>query len=373
MTILSSLKIVEFEGIGPGPFCGMLLADLGAEVVVIERRGGPDIGKAGVARRGKKSIVLDLKNPSERDAAIRIAASADALIEGMRPGVMERLGLGPDAMRAANPRLVYGRVTGWGQDGPLSSAAGHDINYASLSGAAWYSGAAGDAPVPPPTFVGDIAGGALYLAIGILSAVMAVRAGGEGTVVDAAMVDGSAHMMNLLMMLRATGGLPDERGASMLDGAHYYDVYQCADGKYVSVGALEPQFYALLVDKLGLSEDAGFRNQHDRGEWPALKDRLRALFATKPRDEWCAILEGTDACFAPVLSPSEAAAHPHMAARKAYREIDGVLQTAPAPRFGAEAPPDPGPIPTRGGDGEDILREAGFSEAEIATLMSAQA
>ncbi len=370
MGILSSLKIVEFEGIGPGPFCAMLFADLGAEVVVIERKAGPDLGEAGVARRGKKSITLDLKNAEARDAAIRIAASADALIEGMRPGVMERLGLGPEIMREANPRLVYGRVTGWGQDGPLSRAAGHDINYASLAGAAWYSGPAGGAPVPPPTLVGDVAGGALYLAIGILAGVTAVRAGGEGTVVDAAMVDGAAHMMNLLLMLRASGGLPDDRGQSMLDGAHFYEVYQCADGKYFSIGALEPQFYALLLEKLGLAEDPAFRNQHDRDAWPALKERLRALFATRTRDEWAAQLEGTDVCFAPVLAPSEAMRHPHMKAREAYREIHGVLQGAPAPRFSAGAPPDPGPVPERGGDGEEILRAAGFSEREIAALLT---
>ncbi len=365
MSILSSIKVVEFEGIGPGPFCGMLLADLGADVIVIERKGAMSAGKAAVFRRGKRSIALNLKDERDRDAARRIAANADALIEGMRPGVMERLGLGPDVLRGDNKKLVYGRLTGWGQEGPLSQAAGHDINYVGLSGAAWYSSQAGDAPAPAPTMVGDVGGGALYLAIGVLSAVIRARETGEGGVVDAAIVDGSAHMLNLLMSLRASGGLPDERGQSMLDGAHFYDVYECADGGYISIGPLEPQFYALLLEKLGLADDEGLRQQFDTEKWPAHKEKFAALFRKKPCADWCALLEGTDVCFAPILSPAQAANHPHMKARKIYRTIDGVLQTAAAPRFDGATPADPGPIPQSGAHAKEILRDAGLTEAEI--------
>ncbi|MEQ8935346.1 MAG: CaiB/BaiF CoA-transferase family protein [Amphiplicatus sp.] len=369
MPVLSGVRVVEFEGLGPGPFCGMLLADLGADVVLIERPENEGAGPARLFNRGKRSIGLDLKNPAARDAAVKICAGADALIEGLRPGVMERLGLGPDILMAPNPRLVYGRLTGWGQTGPLAQSAGHDINYASLSGAAWYSGQAGAAPVPPPTMVGDIGGGALYLAIGILSGVLKARETGKGAVVDAAIVDGSAHMMNLLLSLRAIGGLPDERGASMLDGAHFYDAYVCADGKRISVGPLEPKFYALLLQKLGLENDPLFAVQFDAGNWPQAKAKLAEIFASKPREHWDALLLGTDVCYAPVLSPSEAAREPHIAARNIYREIGGVLQTAAAPRFDGESPPDPGPVPASGAHTEEILKEAGLSGKEIEALL----
>lgn len=368
MPVLNGIKVVEFEGLGPGPFCGMLLADLGADVILIER---PDNAGAGAARlfnRGKRSIGLDLKNPAARDAAIRICAGADALIEGLRPGVMERLGLGPDVLMAANPKIVYGRLTGWGQTGPLAQSAGHDINYASLSGAAWYSGQASAAPVPPPTLVGDIGGGALYLAIGILSGILRARETGKGAVVDAAIVDGSAHMMNLLLSLRAIGGLPDERGRSMLDGAHFYDAYQCEDGQWISIGPLEPKFYALLLEKLGLARDPLFAVQFDAGKWPAAKAKLAEVFASKPRAHWDGLLLGTDVCYAPALSPSEAARQPHIAARNIYREIGGVLQTAAAPRFDGETPPDPRPVPASGAHTEEILKEAGLSAGEIEAL-----
>ena len=245
--MLSGIRIVEFEGLGPCPFCGMLLADLGADVILIERKGGADIGQSAIYKRGKRSIVLDLKNQAAREVALSIAAKSDALIEGMRPGVMERLGLGPNDVHGINKKVVYGRLTGWGQTGPLANVAGHDINYVSLSGAAWYAGAAGQAPVTPPTLVGDVGGGALYLAIGILAGVLRARETGEGTVVDAAIVDGSAHMMNLLYTLRAVGGLPDDRGASMLDGAHFYSAYECFDGKWLSIGPLESKFYTALL------------------------------------------------------------------------------------------------------------------------------
>lgn len=368
MSVLSGIRVVEFEGLGPGPFCGMLLADLGADVILIERPENAGAGAAQLFKRGKRSIGLDLKNPAARDAAIRLCAGADALIEGLRPGVMERLGLGPDILMAANPKLVYGRLTGWGQAGPLAQSAGHDINYVSLSGAAWYSAQAGAAPVPPPTMVGDIGGGALYLAIGILSGVLKARETGKGTVVDAAIVDGSAHMMNLLLSLRAAGGLPDARGASMLDGAHFYESYICADGQWISIGPLEPKFYALLLQKLGLAEDPLFAVQFDAQKWPQAKARLAGVFASKPRAHWDGLLLGTDVCYAPVLSPSEAAREPHIAARAIYREIGGVLQTAAAPRFDGETPPDPHPVPASGAHTEEILKEAGLSAAEIAGL-----
>ncbi len=360
MGVLAGLRIVEFEGLGPGPFCGMLLADLGADVILIGRASGSATGA--IFNRGKRTIVLDLKNPRHVAAAIRIAATADAIVEGLRPGVMERLGLGPDTLMGANPRLVYGRITGWGQTGPLASAAGHDINYASLAGAAWYAGRAGAAPVPPPTLVGDIGGGALYLAVGVLAGVLRARRTGKGAIVDAAIVDGAAHMLGLLMTLRAAGGYPDERGKSMLDGADFYDVYPCKDGKWISVGPLEPKFYALLIETLGLQDDARFAAQFDPARWPDRKAALAALFAARPRAEWCALLEGTDVCFAPVLTPLESREHPHMKARGVWREIDGALQAAPAPRFDGETPADPR---AAANDADAILSEAGLSRADL--------
>ncbi len=369
MKILSGVRVVEFEGLGPGPFCGMLFADLGAEVILIERPGSA-AGAGTIFRRGKRSIALDLKHAAGRNAALKIAARADALIEGMRPGVMERLGLGPDEVRRKNPRLVYGRLTGWGQTGPLADVAGHDVNYIGLSGAAWYSGQAGAAPAPPPTLVGDVAGGALYLAIGILAGILRARETGEGCVIDAAIVDGSAHMMNLLLSLRAAGGLPDARGLSMLDGAHFYDVYECSDGQWISLGPLEAKFYALLLEKLGLQGDPDFAAQYDREKWPRAKEKLAALIKSKPRAHWDALLLGTDVCYAPIQTLTEAARHPHLAARNIYREIGGVLHAAAAPRFDGKTPEDPGPIPQSGEHADEILRDAGLSPAEIADLRS---
>ncbi len=364
--VLSGIRIVEFEGLGPAPFCGMLLADLGADVVLIERKGGMDAGAGAVFKRGKRSILLDLKNETARNIAADIVANADALIEGMRPGVMERLGLGPKDVHARNKKLVYGRLTGWGQDGPLAHAAGHDLNYVSLSGAAWYAGAPGSPPSPPPTLVGDVGGGSLYLAIGILAGVLKARETGEGTVVDAAIVDGSAHMMNLLYSLRAAGGLPDERGASMLDGAHFYATYQCADGQWISVGPLEPKFYAELLERLDLKDDPDFANQFDREKWPALKECLAGVFKAEPRDYWVERLHGTDVCFAPVLTPGEAAEDPHIKARKILRTIGGVLQAASAPRFDGETPADPRAVPSPGEHTEEILSEIGVDDRDIA-------
>lgn len=363
MTVLKGLRVVEFEGLGPGPFCGMLLADLGADVILIGRASGTATGA--VFNRGKRILSLDLKKPKHVAAAIRIAATADATIEGLRPGVMERLGLGPDILMAANPRLVYGRITGWGQTGPLAAAAGHDINYVSLAGAGWYAGQTGSAPVPPPTLAGDIGGGALYLAIGILAGVLKARETGKGSVVDAAIVDGAAHMLGLLMSLRAAGGYPDERGRSMLDGADFYDVYQCACGGWISIGPLEPKFYALLIEKLGLASDARFANQFDQSQWPARKQALAELFVERTRGAWQALLEGSDVCFAPVLSPAEARDHPHLKARGVWREIGGALQAAAAPRFDGQVPADPRPPSVSEADIDAVLKDAGLTRADL--------
>ena len=376
MGVLSGLRVIEIAGLGPAPFCGMLLADMGADVVLVERRGsgGADplaLGKQAIVNRGKRSIALDLKDPAAVDAVLRLAGGADVLVEGMRPGVMERLGLGPDACLARNPRLVYGRMTGWGQDGPLAQAAGHDINYIALSGALWFSGAPGAPPMAPPTLVGDLGGGALYLAMGVLAGVLSARQTGVGQVIDAAIVDGSANLMNLLLSLHAVGQQPFERGRGLLDGPHWYGSYACADGLFVTVGALEPQFNALLFSKLGLADDPDFRNAYDPRRWTRLRERLAALFATQPRSHWVALLEGSDACFAPVLTPREAMAHPHLAARGVYAERDGVLQAAPAPRFSGTPSAIPGAVPERGEQGAAILREAGLDDAAIARLLRA--
>ncbi|WP_411818743.1 CaiB/BaiF CoA transferase family protein [Hyphococcus sp. DH-69] len=366
MGVLSGVKIVEFEGLGPAPFCGMLLADLGADVILIERKGKSGAAPAEIYKRGKRSIVLDLKQDEAKEVALKLLDNADALIEGLRPGVMERLGLGPEIALKRNKKLVYGRLTGWGQTGPLAHNAGHDINYASLSGAAWYAGEAGAAPVPPPTLVGDIGGGALYLAIGILAGIMRARETGEGTVVDAAIVDGSAHMMNLIYSLRAVGGMPDQRGQSMLDGAHFYGAYQCADGGWISIGPLEPKFYMELIERLGLGKGNDFLAQYETKNWPALKERLAELFSTKPREYWTDKLEGTDVCFAPILSPSEAKDHPHMKARDSLRDINGVLQAVAAPRFDGKTPKDPDPVPEAGQHTDEILNELDVTPSEIA-------
>jgi acetyl-CoA hydrolase len=355
---LAGLRIVEIAGIGPAPFCGMLLADLGADVILVERSvpdpEAIDLGPAAIFNRGKRAVGVDLKSPQGIETVLALVAHADALIEGMRPGVMERLGLGPDACLARNPRLAYGRMTGWGQEGPLAHAAGHDINYISLSGALWYSGQPGEPPMAPPTLVGDVGGGALYLAVGLLAAMMSSRETGRGQVVDAAIVDGSAHMMTLLMSLRAAGQMTNERGASMLDGPHWYSTYRCSDGGFVSVGAIEPRFYQLLRAKLGLGDDPDFTDGYDKARWPELKRRLGELFAQRTREQWCALLEGSDSCFAPVLNPDEAAAHPHIAARGTYCEVDGVSQPAPSPRF-SDTPARPGRVPRQREDPAAVL------------------
>lgn len=374
MGVLEGIRVVEIAGIGPGPFCGMLMADMGAEVILVERTGGKggdrlDLGKNAIVNRGKRSLALDLKNPAAIDAVLRLIEGADALIEGMRPGVMERLGLGPEVCLARNPRLVYGRMTGWGQDGPLAQAAGHDLNYIALSGALWYSGEPGRPPLTPPTLVGDLGGGALYLAMGLLAGILNVRGGGAGQVVDAAIVDGSANLMNLLLSAHAAGQLPFERGHGLLDGPHWSGSYACADGHFISVQALEPQFNALLFSKLGLGDDPDFQNPYDPRRWASLRERLATLFATQPRHHWVRLLEGSDACFAPVLTPIEAMTHPHMAARGVYAKRDGVLQAAPAPRFSVTPAGTTGAVPQRGEHSADILRAAGLREAEIEKVL----
>jgi acetyl-CoA hydrolase len=356
---LVGLRVLEIAGIGPAPFCGMLLADLGADVVLVERvQAGAedlDLGRHAIVNRGKRSIAVDLKSPEGVATVLRLAESCDALIEGMRPGVMERLGLGPDVCLSRNPRLVYGRMTGWGQHGPLAQVAGHDINYIALSGALWYSGQPGEAPMAPPSLVGDIGGGAMYLAVGVLAGVMSARESGQGQVVDAAIVDGSAHMMSLLFGMKPAGLFVNERGRSVLDGPHWYQTYRCADGRFISVGSVEPRFYRVLLEKLGLADAPAHAKQRGPESWPQLHRSFAELFATRTRDEWCALLEGTDACFAPVLNPDEAAAHPHLAARGVYTRIDGVLQASPAPRFSRTPAGPPGPVPARGQDTGGVL------------------
>jgi len=359
MGVLSGIRIVEIAGVGPGPFCGMLLADLGAEVILVERQeqdADPlvELGPASIVHRGKRSIALDLKDPASIEIVLRLVETADGLIEGMRPGVMERLGLGPDVCLARNPRLAYGRVTGWGQEGPLAQLAGHDLNYVGLSGALWYAGQPGEPPVAPPTLTGDVGGGGLYLAIGLLASILHVRQGGMGQTIDAAIVDGSAHLTSLLLSLRAAGRMPTERGKGVLDGSHWSNSYRCADGRDVCIQALEPRFYQIMLEKIGLAGDPDFKEQFDPSQWPEQRLKLAAHFASRPRDEWLALLDGSDACYAPVLSPEEAARHPHLAARNTYLEIDGMLAAAPAPRFsGGDVAP--GPVPCRGADTAAIL------------------
>ncbi|MND72611.1 E-cinnamoyl-CoA:R-phenyllactate CoA transferase [compost metagenome] len=357
--MLSGIKIVEICGIGPGPFCAMHLADLGADVIAVERGASTSItGEKNAAtnplNRGKRSVVADLKTAEGREVVLKLIESADILIEGMRPGVMERLGLGPEDCRARNPRLVYGRMTGWGQQGPMANAAGHDNNYIALSGALYHSGTGGEAPSSPITLIGDIGGGALYLAIGLLAGVLNARQTGKGTVVDAAIVDGSAHMMQLMMSLSSRGLLKEQRGKSVHDGSHFYGTYRCADDHYVALGSMEPQFYALLLEKLGLKDDPRFAKQWDMNRWEELRGAFAEIFASRPREHWCQLLEGTDVCFAPVLSPREASQHRHMVERGVYFERDGLLQANPAPRFDGQVV-TPGAIPSRGAHTEHVL------------------
>ena len=371
---LAGKKIVEIAGLGPGPVCGMLLADMGAEVTVIDRPATSNpsalaLANAAIMNRGKKSIALDLKMEGGRDVVLRLLENANGLIEGFRPGVMERLGLGPGDCLEVNPRLVYGRMTGWGQAGPLSQVAGHDLNYVALSGALWYGGRADSPPTVPPTLVGDMGGGAMLLAIGMLAAMMNAQETGKGQVVDAAMIDGSALSTTLLYALFQSGNWTLNRQDNFLDGAAYwYDTYECADGKYVSIGSIEPEFHALLLEKLGLEDDPHFAQQYKKDRWPELKARFVDIFKTKTRDEWCALLEGSDVCFAPVLDFAEAPLHPHNRARGVFTKVAGVTQPAPAPRF-SETPSEIGSAPPESGQHTaDILAAAGYSEEELERL-----
>ncbi|MGC8203381.1 CaiB/BaiF CoA transferase family protein [Aliiroseovarius sp. PTFE2010] len=355
--MLSGIRIIEIEGLGPAPFSAMHLADLGADVIVVHRKGGPGLPilpDAPIIDRGKRSIELDLKDPDDVTTLKKLITTADGMVEGFRPGVMEKLGLGPEVCHAVNPKLVYGRMTGWGQTGPMSSMAGHDMNYIGLSGALWYASPPGQPPVAPPTLVGDIGGGAHYLTVGMLAGILHARSTGKGTVVDAAIVDGSAHMMNLLMALRQSGPQNSTRGASLLDGPHWSRSYVCADGGFVSVQCLEPQFYGTFIGLLGLSDDPDFATQFDPKSWPKATARLIELFATQPRDHWAELFADTDACAAPILSPDEAATHPLSQARGIWKGDDGPLQSAPAPRFDGHAV-TPNHPPARGEHTQEIL------------------
>jgi alpha-methylacyl-CoA racemase len=346
---LAGLRVVEFTGIGPGPHCAMLLADLGAQVLRIDRAGGNGWPNP-VVDRGRHRLTLDIRSIEGRDAALAAIGHADVLIEGFRPGTMERLGLGPDACLARNPRLVYGRMTGWGQEGPLAKAAGHDINYIALTGALAAIGRPGGTAVPPLNLVGDFGGGSMFLAFGIMAALFERQTSGRGQVVDAAIVDGTSHLMTMFAGLLPSGRLSMDRAENMLGGAApFYRCYVCADGREVSVGPIEPHFYAELTRRIG-APDGLLARQAEVGDWPAQGETLAAIFATRPAADWCALLEGTDACFAPVLPLEEAADHPHLAARDTYVTVDGLRQAAPAPRFSRT----PGAIPA-GGDGAALL------------------
>ena len=375
---LQGVRIVELAGIGPPPMCAMLLADMGADVLRIDRTRPSGLGirverRFSVLDRSRRSVAIDLKHPDGLATALRLVAVADALIEGFRPGVMERIGLGPKPCLERNPRLVYGRVTGWGQSGPLAQAAGHDLNYISLIGATHAIGRRDAPPTPPLNLVGDFGGGALYLALGIAAALFEAQRSGRGQVVDAAMVDGAASLMASVYGLAAAGVVRDGRGENILDsGAPFYDVYETADGKYISIAAIETKFYDELLERLGL-DPAELPDAADRENWPGLKERFAACFRAKTREEWCQILEGSDVCFAPVLDFREAPAHPHNRARQTFLEVDGVVQPAPAPRFDRTPSEIQGPPASRGEHTEAALLDWGLSRDELTALREADA
>jgi alpha-methylacyl-CoA racemase len=371
---LSGLKVVELAGIGPGPYACMMLADAGADVLRIDRHArGSSSGKPSgphwdLLNRSRPSVGVDLKHEEGVALVLDLVVQADALVEGWRPGVAERLGLGPEACFARNPRLVYGRMTGWGQDGPLADTAGHDIDYIALSGALWSIGRRGERPVPPLNLVGDFGGGGLLLAFGILAAVLEARSSGKGQVVDASMVDGSASLMTMTYAFRELGWWTEERGSNILDtGAHFYEVYETADGKWFAVGAIEPQFYAELLDVLGL-DPGELPAQMDRSQWPAMKERFAEIFKSRTRDEWEKAFSGRDACGAPVLSPWEAHEHPHNEARGTFVEVAGARQPAPAPRFSRTPSEISRPPSVAGADTEEGLRAWGIDHERIASL-----
>ncbi len=375
---LEGMRVVEIAGIGPGPFAAMMLADMGADVVRVDRAqkvagGDPAHPPIDLLGRGRRSVGVDLKHPEGAGVVLKLVEHADVLIEGFRPGVMERLGIGPEECMARNPRLVYGRMTGWGQEGPYADASGHDINYIALAGALDPIGRAGERPVPPLNLVGDFGGGGMFMAYGVVCALLEAGRSGQGQVVDAAMVDGAAVLTTFIHSLRAIGLWTDERGTNLLDtGAHFYDVYETADHRYVSIGSIEPQFYAELLRLSGL-EGEELPGQMDRTQWPALKERVAEVFRTKTRDEWCALMEGTDVCFAPVLSMGEAPAHPHNRQRQTFVEVAGVSQPAPAPRFDRTPGAIGGPPPHFGQHTDDTLAEWGFTTGEREKLRQAGA
>ena len=376
---LAGVRVIEVAGIGPGPFAAMMLSDMGAEVVRVDRAqavhgGDPNHPPADIMNRGRRSIGVDLKNPEGVETVLRLVESADALIEGFRPGVAERLGIGPEECLARNPALVYGRMTGWGQEGPYASAAGHDINYIALSGTLHSIGRAGGPPVPPLNLVGDFGGGGMLLAFGIACALVEASNSGQGQVVDAAMVDGAAVLATFIHGLTSMGMWQEERGTNLLDtGAHFYDVYETADGKYVSIGSIEPQFYAELLRLTGLDSDPDMAQQMNRTRWPELKERLAKVFLGKTRDEWCEIMEGTDVCFAPVLAPSEAPNHPHNVTRNTFVEVAGIRQPGPAPRFSRTPGSISRPPSHAGQHTDEVLSDWGFEESELAELRASGA
>lgn len=364
-------------GLGPAPFCGMMLADHGAEVIRVERPGdsGPregQVASTSVLNRSRRCIVLDLKEPDGVRVLLDLAGRMDGLIEGFRPGVMERFGLGPDTLISRNPRLVYGRMTGWGQTGPYAGMAGHDINYLAVSGVLSLLGREGSKPTPPANLLADFGGGGMLLAFGMVAALLHARISGQGQVVDCSMVEGAALLSGMICGFRAQGRWSGERGQNFLDtGAHYYEVYECADGRYVSIAALEPKFYAELRRVLGLTDDREFDDPDDKARWPVLKRKMAAVFITRTREQWCGIFKGKDACFAPVLSMDEAAVHPHNVSRNSFVSAGGVMQPAPAPRWSSGSTTEPRMPTEPGRDTEDLLREMGYEPARIAGLVSA--
>ncbi|HQV56608.1 MAG TPA: CaiB/BaiF CoA-transferase family protein [Ilumatobacteraceae bacterium] len=377
---LSGIRIVELAGIGPGPFAAMMLADMGADIIRVERaqavRGpAPEQPYFDVMQRGRRHVALDLKHPDGVATLMDLLAAADGMIEGFRPGVIERLGLGPDVCLEPNPKLVIGRMTGWGQDGPMAHAAGHDINYISLAGALAHFARAGERPVPPINLVGDFGGGGMLLAFGMVCGLLEAQRSGQGQVIDAAMVDGAALLMSMFWSFSAIGAHnEDAPGTNLLDtGAHFYDVYETKDQRYVSLGSIEPQFYAELLQRLGLSDDPDFQAQNDKTRWPRLKERLAAIIATKTRDEWVAELEGTDVCFAPVLKMSDAAKHPHNVARGTFIDVAGQVQPAPAPRFSRTAATVDIPPAHPGQHTREVLTDWGISAERIEALLASGA
>ncbi|CUI46828.1 CaiB/BaiF CoA transferase family protein [Achromobacter aegrifaciens] len=365
---LNGLTVVEMAGIGPGPFCAMMLADMGADVIRIDRLAPGFLGGGGtIIDRGRRTIALDLKKPGATDIVLRLLDRADALLEGFRPGVMERLGLGPDECLARNPRLVYGRMTGWGQDGPLAQAAGHDLNYIAITGALHAMGHADRPPTPPLHLVGDMGGGAMMLAFGVLCGLLEAGRTGRGQVVDAAICDGASLLASAYHGKLQDGGWINQRQSNMLDGgAHFYGCYACADGKYVSIGAIEPQFYRLLLERCDI-DDPDFQQQWERAQWPQLRAKLAGIIAGRTREQWCALLEGTDACFAPVLDFEEAPRHPHHVARNSFIETGGIVHPAPAPRL-SRTPGQARAVPAPGAHTEELLAELGLAPAEIQAL-----